>query len=79
MCPLSQQWNPVSIWDSTVKLILQGVGRFDKDFHYTQINITLLIVIHSTHHLQPGVRGDDLVLFVLAYHKAYKVIGDLIS
>lgn len=36
----------------------------------------LLNVIDYTHHLQPGIGGDDLVLFILAYNKAYNDADD---
>lgn len=33
---------------------------------FTFLDQKHIIIIHNTHHLQPGIRGNDLVLFILA-------------
>lgn len=35
-----------------------------------------MIVSHYTHHLQPGVGGDDLVLFILAKSNTDKMMDN---
>lgn len=79
MWPLSHHGNLVSIWDDTLwSWFCKDWTTWRKTFT-TWINIPLLIVIHYTHHLQPGIRGDDLVLFILTYHKADTRVGYLKS
>lgn len=53
-------------------VFLQGIGEHEKNHYH------LISIIHYTHHLQPGIRGEDLVLFILAQYKANKEIGYLI-
>lgn len=36
-----------------------------------QLNRVFLVICY-THHLQPGICGEDLVLFILPVHKAKK-------